>query len=201
MRRRKVKKIEKNVEKLIRREERLINYEWNHYKTILLIIVILLTLESYLTGSLQQFFSSLGTYGYLGSFISGFLFTYGVTTPFSIAAFFILAENLNIWLLTISGAFGGLIGDYFIYDFARKEAGKSVKISKNKKIKLPEIKSKFLRKISPLLAAIVIATPIPDELVGILFGIERYRLRDFLILSFTCKFLGILLIVGLGRIF
>jgi membrane protein YqaA with SNARE-associated domain len=194
-------KIEKKTLKFIEREERFINYEWNHYKTVLIILIIFLTLESYLTGSLQQFFDSLGKYGYIGSFISGFLYTYGVTTPFAIAAFFILAKYLNIWLLTLLGTFGGLIGEYFIYDFAKKEVGKSVRIYKNKKIKLPEIKSKFLKKITPLIAGLIIATPIPDEFLALLFGIEKYKLRDFLILTFISKFIGILLIVGLGRIF
>jgi len=191
----------KKAIKFIRHEERFINYEWNHYKIVLITIIILLTLESYLTGSLQKFFDALGNYGYVGSFVAGFLYTYGVTTPFAVATFFILAEDLNIWLLTLAGTLGGLIGEYFIYDFAKKEAGKSVRIYKNKKIKLPEIKSKFLLAITPLLAGIVIATPIPDEFLALLFGVEKYKLRNFLILTFIFKFLGTLLIVGLGRIF
>lgn len=194
-------KTEEKIKKFVKKEERFINYEWNYYKTLLITIIILLTLESYLSGSLQKFFDELGNYGYIGSFVSGFLFTYGVTTPFALAAFFILAENLNIWLLTLLGSLGGLIGEYFIYDFAKKESGKSIKISKNKRIRVPEIKSKFLRKISILIAAIIIATPIPDEFVAALFGIEKYKLRDFLIFTFICKFIGILFIVGLGRIF
>ena len=195
------KRIEKKAVKFIEREERFINYEWNHYKTILIVIIVLLTTESYLTGSLQKFLENLGSYGYFGGFISGFLFTYGVTTPFSIAAFFILAKDLNIWILTLLGTLGGLIGEYFIYNFAKKEAGKSVKLYKNKKIKMPQIKSKLLRKLSPLIVAIIVATPLPDELAAFFCGIEKYDLRDFLILTFISKFIGILFIVYLGRIF
>ena len=195
------KRTERKTIKFIEREERFVIYEWNHYKTVLIVIIVLLTIESYLTGSLQKFLESLGSLGYLGGFISGFLFTYGVTTPFSIAAFFILAKYLNIWILTLLGTLGGLIGEYFIYDFAKNEAGKSVKIYKNKKIKIPEIKSKLLKKLSPLIIAIIIATPLPDEFIAIFCGIEKYDLRDFLILTFISKFIGILFIVYLGRIF
>jgi uncharacterized membrane protein YdjX (TVP38/TMEM64 family) len=195
------KRVEKKAVKFIEREERFINYEWNHYKTILIVIIVLLTTESYLTGSLQKFLENLGSYGYLGGFMSGFLFTYGVTTPFSIAAFFILAKDLNIWILTLLGTLGGLIGEYFIYSFAKKEAGKSLRLYRNKKIKMPQIKSKLLRKLSPLIVAIIIATPIPDELAAFFCGIEKYKLRDFLILTFISKFIGILFIVYLGRIF
>lgn len=186
---------------MFKSEEKLIKYEWKHYKTILTILVILLTLKTFLDGSLEIFLKSLATYGYLGGFIAGFLFTYGITTPFAIAALFILAENLNIWILTLVGTFGGLIGEYFIYKFALNEAGKSIKIYKNKRIKLPEIKSKFLKKISPLIAGLIIATPIPDEFVAVLFGIEKYKLKEFLLLTFIFKFFGILFIIFLGKIF
>jgi len=191
---------EKKALIFVKREERFINYEWNHYKTILILLIILLTLESYLTGSLQKFFNSLGEYGYIGSFISGFLYSYGVTTPFAVAAFIVLAKIQNVWILIILGTLGGVIGEYFIYDFAKKETGKSVKIYKNRKIKI-EIKSKLLRKLSPLIAGIVIATPIPDEFLAFLFGIEKYKLRDFLVLTFVFKLIGTFLIVGFGRIF
>jgi len=186
---------------MFKNEVKLIEYEWKHYNTILIILVILLTLETFLNGSLEIFLRSLSTYGYLGGFISGFLFTYGITTPFAIATLFILAENLNIWILTLIGTLGGLIGEYFIYESVKKEAGKSIKIYKNKKIKLPEIKSKFLKKISPLIAGLIIATPIPDEFIAVLFGIEKYKLKEFLLLTFIFKFIGILFITGLGKIF
>lgn len=57
-----------------------------------------------------------------------------------------------------------------------------------------------MKKISPLIAGFIIASPIPDEFAAVLFGIEKYKLRDFLILTFVSKFIGILFIVGLGRI-
>ena len=185
---------------MFKNEVKLIEYEWKHYKTILIILVILLTLETFLDGSLQNFLKGLATYGYLGGFVAGFLFTYGITTPFAIAMLFILAESLNIWILTLIGTLGGLISEYFIYKFAINEAGKKIKIFGSKKIKLPEIKSKFLKKISPLIAGLIIASPIPDEFAAVLFGVEKYKLRDFLILTFIFKFIGILFIVGLGKI-
>lgn len=180
---------------------RTIKYEWNHYKTALLVFVFLLTIILYITGYLEYFLERLGNFGYLGGFISGFLYTFGVSTPFAVAAFFILAEDMNMWMLVILGSVGGLFSEYIIYLLARREARKTIKICKERKIKLPKINSKFLRKISPLIAGIIIATPIPDEFAAVLFGVEKYRLRDFLLLTFVSKFVGILLIVGLGRIF
>jgi len=180
---------------------RTVEYEWKHYKIILIILIAVLTTESYLTGYLPLFLDGLGKYGYAGGFVSGFLYTFGITTPIALASFFVLAKDLNIWILTILGSIGGLLSEYFIYDFAKKEARKTIKIYENKKIKLPEVRSGFLKKLSPLIAGFILASPIPDEFAAVLFGVEQYRLRDFLIITFVFKFIGILFIVGLGRIF
>jgi membrane protein YqaA with SNARE-associated domain len=179
---------------------RFVRYEWRKWNFYMFIIILLLTVEAIITGSLEKLLSSLGNYGYLGGILAGFFFTFGATTPFSIATFFILAEHLNPWLLTLLGALSGLISEYIIFDFVKNETGKTIMIYKNKKIKLPKIKSKFLLKLSPLIAGIIIATPIPDEFVAVIFGIEKYNVKKFLVLTFVAKFIGILFIIELGRI-
>jgi len=190
---------EKEIEKFLRREEKFIEYEWRSYNTLAILFIFLLTIYLALSGLLQEFLLSLGKYGYIGGFISGMLFTYGITTPLAMAAFFILSKILDIWLLTFLGAIGGVITEYTIYRFARNEVGKTIKIYKNKKIKFPEIKSKLIHKLSPLIAGIIIASPIPDELVAILFATEKYEIKKFLILTFIFKFIGIFVLVDLGR--
>jgi hypothetical protein len=68
-------------------------------------------------------------------------------------------------------------------------------------LKIPKIRYNFLKKISPLIAGFIIASPLPDELAAVLLGSENYDYKKFLILAFVFNFLGILFIVGLGRIF
>jgi len=193
-------KTEKKAIKFVKREEKLIIYEWNHYKLALIIIVILLTLESYLTGSLEKFLLSLGNYEYLGALLAGFFYTYGATTAFSVATFFILAKVLNPWILALLGALGSIVSEYIIYDFVSERSGKTIKIG-NKEYKIPEIKSKFVKKISPLIAGFIIASPLPDELAAVFLGVEKYDIKKFILLAFIFNFIGILFIVALGRIF
>jgi len=194
-----MKKIEKKAIKFVKREEKLIIYEWNHYKLALMTIVILLTLESYLTGSLEKFLLSLGNYEYLGALFAGFFYTYGATTAFSVATFFVLAKVLNPWILALLGALGSIVSEYIIYNFISEKSGKIIEIN-NKKYKIPEIKSKFVKKISPLIAGFIIASPLPDELAAIFLGAEKYDIKKFIILAFIFNFIGILFIVALGRI-
>jgi uncharacterized membrane protein YdjX (TVP38/TMEM64 family) len=192
-------KTEKKAIKFVEREERFISYEWNHYKLVLIILVILITLEAYLTGSLEKFLLSLGNYEYLGAVFAGFFYTYGTTTAFSVATFFILAKVLNPWILAILGALGSIVSEYIIYNFVSERSGKIIKIN-NKKYKIPEIKSKFVKKISPLIAGFIIASPLPDELAAVLLGAEKYGSKKFILLTFIFNFIGILFIVALGRI-
>jgi len=197
----KEKKIEKETKEFIIREEKFIKYEWRRYNIFLFILVLLLTIEAILTGSLEKFLFNLGKYGYFGAILAGFFYTYGVTTAFSVATFFILAKILNPWILAFLGALGSILSEYIIYDFVRIEAEKVIKYHKFKGLKLPKIKSKFLYKISPLIAGFIIASPLPDELAAVLLGAEKYNGKKFIILAFIFNFIGILFIVGLGRIF
>lgn len=194
-----MKKINKKTIRFVKREEKLIISEWNHYKLALTIIVILITLESYLTGSLERFLLNLGNYEYLGALFAGFFYTYGATTAFSIATFFILAEALNPWILAFLGALSSIVSEYIIYDFVSRKSGKIIKIG-NKKYNIPEIKSNFVKKISPLIAGFIIASPLPDEFAAILLGAEKYDRKKFILLAFIFNFIGILFIVTLGRI-
>jgi hypothetical protein len=180
-----------------RREERLIEYEWNHYKAFLIAIVVALTLDSYLTGALQMFLTSLGQYEYLGAFFAGFFYTYGATTVFSIAVFFVLSEGLNPFLVALIGAFGSVFGEFVIYSFARSQVDR---IRKRKSVRLV-IKNKYLLMLSPLIAGFIIMSPLPDELAAAFLGVEKYDIKKFIALAFVFNFLGILIIAGLNRVF
>jgi uncharacterized membrane protein YdjX (TVP38/TMEM64 family) len=148
---------------------------------------------------LEKFLLSLGNYEYLGALLAGFFYTYGATTAFSVATFFILAKVLNPWIMALLGALGSIVSEYIIYDFVSERSGKTIKIG-NKEYKIPEIKSKFVKKISPLIAGFIIASPLPDELAAIFLGVEKYDIKKFILLAFIFNFIGILFIVALGRI-
>lgn len=193
--------LESKTKRFVENEEKFIRYEWRRYNTILFFLILLLTLESILTSSLQRFLQSMGEYGYLGALLAGFFYTYGVTSPFSVATFFILSETLNPWLLAFSGALSSILSEFIIYDFTRVETKRLLKNHKLKGLKLPKISSKLLKKLSPLIAGFIIASPLPDELAAVLLGSENYNIKKFVVLTFIFNFLGILFIVGLGRIF
>ena len=196
-----IMKRDNKIKKFVESEKKFIVYEWHYWSTLLAAIVLLLTTDLILTGSLFSFLHSIKDYGYFGSFFAGLLFSDAITVTFSIAMFFTLAEEgLNPWLLSFIGALGAMTADYLIFTLVSKKSGKSIKIH-NKEYKIPEIKSKFIKKISPLIAGLIFASPLPDELAVVLFGLEHYDVKKYLVLSLTFNFLGILLVVLLGVVF
>jgi len=189
------------IRKIVKSEKEFIVYEWHYWNTLFFVLVLLLTLNLFLTGSLASFLYSLKGYGYIGSYFAGLLFVDAITVSFSVAIFFSLSkEGLNPWLLSFVGALGAMAADYLIFNFVKNKSGKNIKIH-NKKYKIPKIKSKFIKKISPLIAGFIFASPFPDELVSVLFGFENYDIKKYLLLSFAFNFFGILFITLLGIIF
>jgi hypothetical protein len=187
----------RSTRSFVRREERLIEYEWNHYRTFLILIVIALTLESYITGTLQEFLIGLGQYEYVGAFFAGFFYTYGVTTPFALTVLYVLSGYMNPFAMGLVGAFGSVFGEYLIYGFAKSQ---SDVVCKKKNVRLI-IRNKYVLMLSPLIAGIIIMSPLPDELAAAFLGVEKYDVKKFMALAFVFNFLGILAIAGLNSIF
>jgi hypothetical protein len=194
-------KIEKEAIKIVEEEEKFLMYEWKRYDSILFFLVTLLTIESILTGTLQTFLESMGKYEYFGAMLAGFFYTYGMTTPFSIATFFLLAKSLNPFIMAFLGALSSIPSELIIYSFSRKETKEIMKNPKMKGIKIPFKKSGLIKKLSPIIAGLIIASPLPDELAAVFLGSENYGYKKFALLAFVFNFLGILFIVGLNRMF
>ena len=181
---------------IVKRIRGIVRYEWSHRELFSFLLILFLTLYLYFTGYLEILIYDLGQYGYIGSFVAGFFYTSAITTSFSVAYF--LLENLNPFLSAVIGGFGAIFADYVIYSFVRKESGRTF-ILLNKEIRFPKIKNKLIIKLSPLIAGFIIASPLPDELAALLFGLEKYDKKKFIIISFVFNFLGILTINLLGR--
>lgn len=191
----------RNINRSVQNDEKFVIYEWKRYHLLLFLLVILLTLEAFFTGSLQSFLQSLGSYGYLGALLAGFFYTYGMTSPFSVATFFVLAERLNPFLLAFFGALSSVISEFIIYSFSRHEYRRLARHHTVFRIKISRRRKGLLKTLSPLIAGFIIASPLPDELAGAFLGSENYGVKRFMLLAFVFNFIGILFIVGLGRIF
>ena len=141
---------------------------------------------------------------YLGAFLAGLLFSYGLTTPFSIAVFLFLGEGKNILLTAMIGGLGAFLSDYLIFKFLRKSFSDEIVELKHEKIimyfnrKLPKPVRKY---VALVIAAFILASPLPDELgVALLAMSMEVTTKTLFLFSFISNTIGIAVILGIGSL-
>src|SRR3989338_2196144 len=124
-----------------------------------------LTYFLYKNGFLEQIVNSLGSFGYFGAFIAGIFFVSTFTVVPAGAMLALFAGHLNIYLLSFVAGIGGVIGDYAIFRFIKDgmiEELKSVfhKVGGDNLLKFHWIiHTKYFAWLSPVIGAIIIASP------------------------------------------
>lgn len=136
-------------------------------------------------------------------FVAGFFFTSVFTTIPAIALLAHFGAIHDPFLVAVVGASGSLVGDMLVFRFFKKEMIPDMQSvlarSPFKKIK-HLLDKKAFRFFITSLGAIVIASPLPDEIGLALMGLSRVSLPVFIILSYTFNLLGIYTISLLGQI-
>lgn len=146
----------------------------------------------------QSFFSKLALLVLSGVFYTSFL-----TAPLSVALFIILGSTTNIYLVTIMGGLGAVLGDLLILKFFRNffKAFSFVKHAKAFK-KMKQITKKYSLNLSAIFfGMILVASPFPDELGLIMLGASSLSYFKLALLTFVLNSLGILTILLTAKFF
>lgn len=176
-------------------------------KLFLLILTFLLAYLVFIGRNLLPFYDKLLSLGYVGVFLVGVFYTYGFTSAPATAILLLFAKEQNILLSSIIGGFGALLGDLIVFNFIRHSFYDEIeKLSKEKIFVhinnlIPDvIKRHLFRKYTVvLIAAFIIASPLPDEIgVSILAAFTDIKIRVFSIVSFLLNTLGIFSILIIG---
>jgi hypothetical protein len=134
---------------------------------------------------------------YVSSFVAGLFFTSAFTTPLAIVALGEISLTLAPWKVAAIGAVGSLIGDLLIFsvikDTFAKDVKEYLKVHPHKKIRAI-FKHRIFRWLTPTLGALVIASPIPDEVGLAMMGFSRMSIAVLIPISLALNFIGILLI-------
>ena len=175
-----------------------------HYlKLVLFILSILLAYYVFSRPFIFQKIANLNHLGYIGTFIAGFLLSFGFSASFGIG-FLLTSQVKNIFLVALIGGFGSMISDIIIFKSIKfslaDDLARLKKIKVVKKIENAVKKNKFLLTKHYLLyifAGIVLAVPfLPDEMgISMLTGLASINLKKFAIISFILHSLFIFLII------
>lgn len=171
---------------------------WQHwrYKNLTLVFIglaaalILSRIEFF-----HQFLLQLGNLGYVGAFIAGILFVNTFTVATGALILLVLAEQLSTTEIGVIAGLGAVVGDLLIFRFIEGNLTSEVervynKIdSKHHFIKL--LHSRYFHWSLPVIGAVIIASPLPDELGVTLMGISKMKTYKFILVSFLLNSLGI----------
>lgn len=149
-------------------------------------------------GYLHNLIAVVLPFRFIAEIVAGIFYTSFLTAPVSIAMLVVLAQDNSPILTALLAGFGAVLGDFLIVKFFREKVSADLnEISK----RLPvQAISGFLRRfrldfLVPLLGAIIIASPLPDELGLIMLGVSKLKYREIALISFVLNTAGILLII------
>ena len=149
------------------------------------------------TGAVHAFVASLASLGWAGTFFAGMLFTSLFTTAPAIAILGELAQEQSIISVALIGALGAVVGDFILFQLVRDRVGEDVRflLGYAKHRRFPAIfKTKLFHSLTPFVGALIIASPLPDELGLTLLGFSNVTDRSFVFIAYAMNALGILLI-------
>lgn len=174
------------------------------YKNILIFIlsiifaIILSRFEFFHT-----FLLNLGNLGYVGAFLAGILFVSTFTVATGAVILLVLAEKLSPVEIGILAGLGAVVGDFTIFKFVKEGLVDEVRevyerIDHNSHL-LKILHTKYFSWTFPVFGAIIIASPLPDEVGVSLIGVSKMKSYQFLILSFILNATGIFLVVSASK--
>ncbi len=154
----------------------------------------------------HDFLTNLGGYGYISAFIAGLLYDSTVTVVTGVGMLLILGEVLPRWQVALIGGVGAVIGDFIVYKFVKNNVMEELApvfetvedgIGR-KRIRAIEhlLHTKYFHWTLPLIGAILIGSPFPNELAWGIMGITKMKNYQVILLSFVVNFTGITLLLS-----
>lgn len=166
----------------------------------LLSIALLLFLTSYFP--VRESLENLGLAGPIGAFFAGMLFVSSFTIV--LGTFFIatLAEAMPLWQLVLIAGLGSSIVDVLLFHLVRHTVFEEMKPLMRKWRRrhfMRVLHSKYISWTVPFLGALVIISPLPDEIGVSMMGISSIDTRRFAFLSFVLNCIGVFLVATVSR--
>ncbi|MEK7509372.1 MAG: hypothetical protein AAB605_01515 [Patescibacteria group bacterium] len=174
-----------------------------HARTTFLIAVSLyVAFELVRTGAIEAWVLAASPHVIPGSFIAGAFFTSLFTLAPATVVLVEIAQVSNPWLVIAIGAAGAVVGDIFLFMFVRDSVSPGIStlfnVAQRRHLRAL-LRHPLLHWLLPAIGALVIASPLPDELGLALMGLSHTRLALFIPISYAMNFLGILTAVLIGK--
>jgi hypothetical protein len=164
---------------------------------VIIIFSIIIAIFIARTGIISNLLSVSKEWQIIGTILAGMFFISVFTVTPSAVVLAELSKSTSPLLVAIFGGIGALLGDLIIFIFIRdtliEDLRGIVGHIKSKKF-IQAFHFKPLKWLIPLLGAIIIASPLPDEIGIAMLGFSKMKKSVFIPMSFILNFLGILAI-------
>lgn len=188
------------------RYKKVIKKRWKRwrYKNILLLVLSLIGFYYLLQQPVtDQAIRQIGNLGYLGAFFAGIFFVSTFTVAPAGLVLYHLAENLHPIEVALLAGLGAMLGDYIIFKFMKDRVFEEL-APLFQQVHTPYVRtlfrSPYFAWLLPFIGALIIASPVPDEVGVSMLGLSRIRPWQFFIVTFSLNALGIFLIVTAAKL-
>lgn len=151
------------------------------------------------TNAIINLIDSAKEYEIIASFIAGIFYTSIFTVAPASVTIIEIAQKSNPFLIAFVSGFGALLGDYIIFKYIKDNISGYI-VSIARKIRHESIlESKIFSFSFSLIGAVIVASPLPDEIGLALMGITKMKTAYFVPISYLLNFIGILVLALIGR--
>jgi hypothetical protein len=175
---------------------------WHYKNTSLLVLSIIIFFFLADTPFVKNIIHYIGNFGYLGAFFVGVLFVSIFTVAPASVILFYLAESLNPLGIALAAGTGGIVGDYLIFRYLKDKVFQELKpifINHEGKYLKKLFKTPYFTWSVPIIGAIIIASPFPDEVGISLMGISKIKTWQLLGLLYLLDITGVFLVVTVAK--
>jgi hypothetical protein len=176
------------------------NRRWKYKNLTILFFGIVLAIILSQVESFHSFLLHLNGLGYLGAFIAGILFVSTFTVATSALVLLTLAEVLSPIEIALIAGLGAVVGDLLIFHLIKDSLFDEIKYIYNKIDHKNNLKklfhSKYFNWMLPIIGAIIIASPLPDEVGVSLMGLSKLSTPKFIFISYILNSIGLFLVVS-----
>lgn len=168
------------------------------------LIAVLVTLLLSRFEVFHSFLLHLGGLGYLGAFLAGLLFVSTFTVTTGALILLVLAEGLSPIEIGLVAGLGAVLGDLLIFRFVKDNLSQELsdiygRVDTNHHL-TRVLHTKYFAWTLPVIGAIIIASPFPDEIGVSLLGITKMKTYQFLVVSFILNAIGIIIVVSASAV-
>lgn len=177
---------------------------WHYKNTSFLILSLIAFFLLADAPFIKNIISYIGNFGYLGAFFVGILFVSVFTVAPASVVLFYLADSLNPLGIALAAGAGSLIGDYLIFRYLKDKVFEELRpvfLHHEGKLLRKLFKTPYFAWIVPILGAIIVMSPFPDEIGIGLMGISKIKTWQLMALLYLLDTTGVFLVVIAARSF